>query len=285
MRLNAATSNPGFTLEGGVLVEVDAGMARLSEAETRVAYARILERLRALPDVRAASAASIVPFGPARDGRLVRHHDATAGATFTVVTSAFSRHSGSLSSLDASSPPSRSSASRSPWPSSISNWPRACFPGGLRSASSCSWLAVTVLTERRCGSSESCRRWTTSERRERTCLRSVRPSIPRRDDVPRADGARAQRCNGRAREVLRGVDERPPVLAVRTMTAHRGWDAGSVRHHARGDALRSVRVDRPRSSAIGLYGLRAYFLVTQARASWVSGWCSAPRAGALLDSF
>src|SRR4030095_3313108 len=51
--VNAASSDPGFALEGGILVDVDAAIGRLSEAETRVAYARVLARLPALTRVRA----------------------------------------------------------------------------------------------------------------------------------------------------------------------------------------------------------------------------------------
>lgn len=83
----AASSDPGFRLEGGVLAEVDTTIAGLDEAGTRTAYARVLDRLRSLPDVGAASAASIVPFGNVRDARLVRAGDTSIVATFTVVGS------------------------------------------------------------------------------------------------------------------------------------------------------------------------------------------------------
>jgi predicted permease len=82
---NAATREPGFPLAGGLLAAVDARLAGFDEAQGRAAYAAVLEGLRALPGVRAASAASIVPLGPSRDARLVRHNTATAEATFTVV--------------------------------------------------------------------------------------------------------------------------------------------------------------------------------------------------------
>jgi predicted permease len=82
---NAAASDAGFPLEGGLLVQTDAGLARLDEAEGRVAYRRVLERLRALPEVRAASAASVVPLSGTREGRVIRRDTETVVATFTVV--------------------------------------------------------------------------------------------------------------------------------------------------------------------------------------------------------
>ena len=82
---HAARSDPGFPLEGGVLAEVDPGIAGMNEAESRSAYGRVLDLLRALPDVRAASAASIVPFGLTRDVRRVRHGEVSITATYTVI--------------------------------------------------------------------------------------------------------------------------------------------------------------------------------------------------------
>jgi putative ABC transport system permease protein len=82
---NAATQEPGFPLAGGLLASVDARLAGFDEAQGRAAYAAVFEGLRAMPGVRAASAASIVPLGGSRDARLVRHDTATAEPTFTVV--------------------------------------------------------------------------------------------------------------------------------------------------------------------------------------------------------
>jgi putative ABC transport system permease protein len=87
--VNAASSDPGFALDGGVLVDVDAGMARMDEAETRAAYAGVLDRVRSLPDVQRVSTASIVPFGRLRDARFVRSGDVSVPATFTVVGSGY----------------------------------------------------------------------------------------------------------------------------------------------------------------------------------------------------
>jgi predicted permease len=84
---SAARGNAGFPLAGGLVVETDARLSRLDEAEGRAAYAAVLDRLRQLPGVRAASAASIVPLGPSRDEREIRSPASTAvtSATYTVI--------------------------------------------------------------------------------------------------------------------------------------------------------------------------------------------------------
>jgi putative ABC transport system permease protein len=60
--LEAASADPGFTLDHGIVVQVDASLAGRSIVETTAIYQRALERLRARPDVRSASLASNMPF-------------------------------------------------------------------------------------------------------------------------------------------------------------------------------------------------------------------------------
>jgi predicted permease len=83
---SAAASDAGFPLEGGLVIETDAILGRLDEARGRAAYGEVLGRLRQMPGVRAASAASIVPLGASRDTRRIRYRDAeVTAATYTVV--------------------------------------------------------------------------------------------------------------------------------------------------------------------------------------------------------
>jgi putative ABC transport system permease protein len=82
----AAIADPGYPLEDGLLAETDLDMIGASPTEGLRIYGRLVDRLRALPGVRAATLASMVPFGSYRDGRIVR---SSAGqlifATYTVV--------------------------------------------------------------------------------------------------------------------------------------------------------------------------------------------------------
>jgi predicted permease len=69
---NALRANPGFSLDDGIVVEVDAALAGYDEARARQLYPAVVERLRSLPGIESASLAYIVPFGIVSDGRRVR---------------------------------------------------------------------------------------------------------------------------------------------------------------------------------------------------------------------
>ena len=81
----AAIADPGYALRDGLLVETDMDMIGASQAEGLRLYGEIVDRLRALPGIRAATVASIVPFGTARDGRIVEHDARRIFATYTVI--------------------------------------------------------------------------------------------------------------------------------------------------------------------------------------------------------
>jgi predicted permease len=68
----AARAEPGFPLEGNLIVGVDPSLTPLGEVTIRDFYRRALERVRATPGVQAASLASIVPFGNLSETRRVR---------------------------------------------------------------------------------------------------------------------------------------------------------------------------------------------------------------------
>jgi len=81
----AASSDPGFPLAGGILAHIDPQLAGLDSAQSRATYTAVLARLRSLPNVEAASLASIVPFGDVRDGRQVQHGNDTVFSMFNVI--------------------------------------------------------------------------------------------------------------------------------------------------------------------------------------------------------
>jgi putative ABC transport system permease protein len=81
----AAIADPGYTLRDGLLVQTDLDMIGASPSEGRRTYGELVDRLRALPGVRAATVASIVPFGDMRDGRLITNDSKLLFATYTVV--------------------------------------------------------------------------------------------------------------------------------------------------------------------------------------------------------
>jgi predicted permease len=68
----AAAADPGFPLEGGVVLAIDPALGGYDETRGRAAIGAVLQRVRATPGVHAASIASSVPFGEFRSGRLVQ---------------------------------------------------------------------------------------------------------------------------------------------------------------------------------------------------------------------
>jgi predicted permease len=84
--LNVRRAEPGFSLDRTILATLDPSLAGMDEARTRALYLRLMERVRALPGVKAASFASIVPFGDYTEERRLRRvgdQPATGAATDT----------------------------------------------------------------------------------------------------------------------------------------------------------------------------------------------------------
>jgi predicted permease len=96
--VESASADPGFSFDRGILVQMDTNMAGHDEARSRDIYRRVLDRVRARPEVASASLASIMPFGDMTDSQSVQKagaeidpNDARAAtglvtATFTSIT-------------------------------------------------------------------------------------------------------------------------------------------------------------------------------------------------------
>ncbi len=69
--IRAATADPGFRLDGGVIVEVDPALAGYDEARGRQAHLALLDRLRTVPGVEAVTIGSRLPFTSGGDSREV----------------------------------------------------------------------------------------------------------------------------------------------------------------------------------------------------------------------
>lgn len=67
--LNAGRANPGYALDRGVVANVDPGLTGISEADGRATYRRLLQQVRALGPVEAASVASLVAYGSVTETR------------------------------------------------------------------------------------------------------------------------------------------------------------------------------------------------------------------------
>ena len=95
--IRAATADPGFRLDGGVLVEVDPGLAGYNEARGRQSHLALVDRLRTVPGVEAVTIGSGLPFtgfGDSRDVAPAGAADArspSVGAVFSVVGRDYAR--------------------------------------------------------------------------------------------------------------------------------------------------------------------------------------------------
>ncbi len=69
--LKAGAADPGYSLENGILVELDAALAGYDDIQGRAAYRRVQEVLTALPGVASVSPAAAAPFGLVTLGREV----------------------------------------------------------------------------------------------------------------------------------------------------------------------------------------------------------------------
>lgn len=74
--ISAAAADPGFRLDGGVLVEVDPSLAGYDDAQGRRVHLALVDRLRTVPGVEAVTIGSSFPFTGFEDSRQV----APAGA-------------------------------------------------------------------------------------------------------------------------------------------------------------------------------------------------------------
>ena len=84
--VRAARIQPGFELDRGILLEVDASLAGYDEPHGRQVYRALLDRLRAIPGVERVSLAATVPFGMISLGRSAQVGKAPpVGVTYNIV--------------------------------------------------------------------------------------------------------------------------------------------------------------------------------------------------------
>ena len=95
--IRTAAADPGFRLDGGVIVEVDPGLAGYDEARGRQAHLALLNRLRAVPGVEAITIASEFALNGFADERDVAPagipdpRSKSVNATFTVIGPDYAR--------------------------------------------------------------------------------------------------------------------------------------------------------------------------------------------------
>jgi predicted permease len=78
--MDAASAEPGYRFENGIVASIDPGMAGYDQARGRQIYDRLLDDVRALPGVRAASVAALISYGDVTDSETVRRPGTTGDA-------------------------------------------------------------------------------------------------------------------------------------------------------------------------------------------------------------
>lgn len=92
--ISAATADPGFHLDGGLLAEIDPSLAGYDESRGRASHLALVDRLRTVPGVEAVTIASSFPFTSMGDSRLVVSADAqsrSVDAIFSVIGRDYAR--------------------------------------------------------------------------------------------------------------------------------------------------------------------------------------------------
>ena len=93
--IRAARVDPGFRVDGGLIVQVDPALAGYNEARGRQAHLALLDRLRTVPGVEAVTIGSRPPFASSGDSRRVAPAGAadarSVGAAFSVVGRDYAR--------------------------------------------------------------------------------------------------------------------------------------------------------------------------------------------------
>ena len=95
--LAAASADPGFRLDGGVVVEIDPGLAGYDDARSHASHRALVERLRSVPGVESVTIGSDLQFSSQSESREIVPGGAAAagsrpiGAVFTAVGRDYAR--------------------------------------------------------------------------------------------------------------------------------------------------------------------------------------------------
>jgi predicted permease len=79
--VRASQVEPGFRLDDGIVLEVDASLAGYKEPRAREVYRDLLDGLKRIPGVESASMAATVPFGMISLGRTIERSDSPSDAS------------------------------------------------------------------------------------------------------------------------------------------------------------------------------------------------------------
>ena len=275
-----AGADPGFRLENRVLVEFDSSMAGYGEARGRQVSAAVLDRLKSMPGVESASLAATVPFGMVSLGRGIQANEGPAKAqpkpefcSFNIVGEEYFRTLGIPVLRGRSFLPTEASSAANPvaildklaahrlWPNGDALGKHIRMTGGDDAKDLPDVEIVGVVGDVRehvIGTSEDPHVYMPFGQRYRADMHIHLRTAPMGTDA-------AARFLGAVRREIRTVDNRLPVLAVKSLRTHVEASAdywivqtGAQMFSLFGGIALLLAV-------IGLYGVRAYSVARRTR--------------------
>ena len=275
----AAEAEPGFGLDGGIVVELDPSLAGHDEGHGRQTYQALLERARTLPGVEAASLASIVPFGMIMHSRRVGaagqslESEATPSAIYTAVGAGYFRSLGLPILRGRDFTPAEERAAQGPrvalvdeplaerlWPGQDALAQTLQIHGGLKRGGTLAYAVVGVVPGLRQQMFDRAPRehvYVPVGSHYQTNLNlHVRAALGRAGEAALIDALRRE---------VRTVDPSLPVVELRTLRSHRDASAmlWAVRTGAR--LFSTFGFLALFLAVVGVYGVKSYLVAQRTR--------------------
>jgi predicted permease len=277
----AAAATPGYGYDRSIVGTIDTSVARYDEPRSRTAYRNVLDRLRAVPGIDAASFGSTIPFGDFHEGRgverLGRKSPDTGTSTYRIIGADYFRSLGLQMQQGREFTASEEGSAEAPRVAVIDErLAQDLFPGenpvgemirfvkrdgDPRTAAQEPMQIVGVAPSIR------------EELFDREAVshiyvpsgRNFRSTMNLHVRTASTDRAAVEAMIGTIRQELRAVDDRLPVLELTTM--QRFHDKSLVLWAARmgGQMLTAFGVIALALAVAGVYGLKSYLVSRRTR--------------------
>ena len=281
--LAAAAADPGFPMQGGLVVAIDPSAGGFDEARGRAAYQAVLTRVRSLPGVQAASLASLVPFGDFSEGRDVETPGQRGRSRFAYLTTIGADYFASLglpvlrgrgfTATEESDPTAPRVAivddllARTLWPGQAPIGQQVRFAAAEGAMPEPAFEVVGVVPTTRHQLFDQLPQAHLYLPAGSHYRAQMNLHVRLTTAAPEAE----QAMLGTLRRELRDVEPQLPIMSAKTLTEHRDASIALWLVRAGAGLFSTFGVLAVLLAAVGLYGVKAY-LVSRGRARSVSGW-------------